>query len=115
MLGPNESKDVNARRENPGGDEGIYLNDLASGAVVEIATAHHNYRLVKNADTHVRISGHPTFCPSPIEVEIEGSMANGRPAKPKPGFIGRGMHLIFKHPVFDLVTTSQIREIHKIH
>ena len=114
MLHPNASKDINLPAANSGSDEGSYLNDLACGDVVELATAHHNYRLVKRADTHVRISGHPTFCPDPIEVEIEGSLGNGRPAKPKPGFIGRGMHLTFKHPNFDLVTTSQIREIHKL-
>ena len=114
MLHPNVSKDINLPVANPGSDEGFYLNDLVRGDVVELATTHHNYRLVKRADAHVRISGHPTFCPDPIEVEIEGSLGNGCPANPKPGFIGRGMHLIFKHPVFDLVTTSEIREIHKL-
>jgi hypothetical protein len=114
MLHPNVIKNINLPAANPGIDEGFYLNDLARGDVIELATAHHNYRLVKRADTHVHISGHPMFCPDPIEVEIEGSFGNGAPAKPKPGFIRRGMHLIIKHPVFDLVTTSQIREIHKL-
>jgi hypothetical protein len=112
MLDPYVSK-VNLPAANARSDEGFYLNDLARGDVVELATARHNYRLVKRAGTHVFISGHPTFCPDPIEVEIEGSLGNGCPGKPTPGFIGRGMHLIFKHPVFDLVTTSQIREIHR--
>jgi len=114
MLQPNASRNTNLPTGNPGSAEGFYLNDLARGDVVEIATAHHKYRLVKRADAHVGISGHPTFCPHPIDVEIEGSFGSGRPAKPKPGFIGRGMHLIFKHPVFNLVTTSEIREIHKL-
>jgi hypothetical protein len=114
MLHPNASNEAKLPSENPGGAEGFYLNDLACGAVVEVATAHHKYRLVKGADAHVGISGHPTYCPHPIDVEIEGSFDRWPPARPKPGFIGCGMHLMFKHPVFDLVTTSTIREIHKI-
>src|SRR5580704_7699265 len=108
MLRPNAREDMNLPTGSPGNAEGLYLNDLARGEVVEIATAHHKYTLVKHADDHAGISGHPTFCPNPIDVEIEGSFGNGRPAKPKPGFIGCGMHLIFKHPVFNLVTTSEI-------
>jgi hypothetical protein len=93
-------------------EEGIYLKDLAEGAVVELETQHHHYTLQKQAGSQVQISGHPTFCPEPIAVQIEGSV-EGRPMMdPKPGYIGRGMHLIFKHPVFDSVTTSRIREIH---
>ena len=94
--------------------EGIFINDLAPGEVVELATKHHHYRLVKEKDAHMRISGHPMFCPDPIDVEVEGSFAERWPSIPKPGFIGRGMHLMFKHPEFDLVTTSEIREVHKL-
>jgi hypothetical protein len=95
--------------------EGIYVTELAQGDVLELATAHHHYRLVKDHDAYFRISGHPMFCPQPTDVEIEGSFADRWPSIPKPGFIGRGMHLMFKHPDFDLVTTSEIREIHKLH
>ncbi len=70
--------------------------------------------LIKRADAHVRISGHPTFCPEPVEVELEGSFGSVPPLNPHPGFIGRGMYLVFKHPVFGEVTTSRIVEIHKL-
>jgi hypothetical protein len=94
--------------------EGCYLNDLADGAVVEIETQYHHYRLIKRAATRVRISGHPTFCPEPVEVEIEGSTVILSPLIPIPGFIGSGMYLILKHPLFGTITTSRIREIHKL-
>ena len=97
-----------------GSEEGLYLGDLAEGAVVEFETQHHHYRLVKRADTHARLSGHPKYCPEPVEVEIEGSFGGRPPSMPHPGFIGRGMCLIFKHPLFDEVTTSRIREIHRL-
>lgn len=94
--------------------DGCYLNDLADGAIVGIETQYHHYKLIKRAATHVLISGHPTFCPEPIEVEIEGSTVILSPLMPIPGFIGSGMYLIFKHPLFGTVTTSRIREIHKL-
>jgi hypothetical protein len=114
MLHPNLNQEIDFRAGQHASDEGFYLNDLARGAIVEIDTQHHHYRLVKRADTHVRISGHPKFCPEPVEVEIEGSFGGRPPLMPNPGFIGRGMYLVFKHPLFDEVTTSRIREIHKL-
>jgi len=98
-----------------GSEEGVYVKDLVEGAVVDIETQHRHYRLIKRADRHMRISGHPTFCPEPVEVEVEGSMAGEFALVPNPGFIGRGMFLVFKHPHFDqLITTSRIREIHRM-
>jgi hypothetical protein len=96
-------------------DEGFYLRDLANGSVVEIETQHRHYRLEKDDDTHVRISGHPTFCPTPTEVKVEGSFAAWPETIPKPGFIGRGMYLAFKRPgIPEVITTSRIREIHLV-
>jgi len=112
MLHPSANLASDFRAERPNGEDGLYLHDLADGAVVEIDTQHSHYKLVKRADSHVCISGHPTFCPEPVEVEIEGSVAGGSTLLPNPGFIGRGMYLMFKHPQFNLVTTSRIREIH---
>jgi hypothetical protein len=114
MNHPNLNWDIDFPTPRPQGEEGFYLDDLAYGAVMEIDTQHHHYRLVKHADTHVRISGHPRFCPQPIEVELEGSFKCGPPLEPHPGFIGRGMYMVFKHPLFNQVTTSRIREIHKL-
>ncbi len=115
MLRPNWKQGIDLPAERLGGGEGLYLNDLACGTVVEIETKHHHYRLVKRADTHVCISGHPKFCPQPVEVEVEGSFGSRRRLNPHPGFIGLGMYLVFKHPLFhDRITTSRIREIHKL-
>lgn len=113
MFPHTDARNEKARRPGPeASEEGVYLKDLAEGSVIELQTQHHHYTLEKRAGSQVQISGHPTFCPEPVSVQIEGSV-EGRPMiDPKPGYIGRGMHLIFKHPVFDSVTTSRIREIH---
>jgi hypothetical protein len=112
MLQSNLHPGDNFSAAHHGKDEGVCLDELAAGAVVEIETQHHHYTLVKDADTHVRVSGHPSFCPKPIEMEMEGSIGSGSPFIPNPGFIGRGMYLVLKHPVFDRIMTSRIREIH---
>ena len=115
MSYPSLSQEIDSPVAQPGRDEGYYLDDLTDGAVVEIETRHHRYRLVKRANNHVLISGHPTVCPEPVEVEIVGSFGSGPPFISHQGFIGgRGMCLVFKHPLFDTVTTSRIREIHKL-
>ena len=87
---------------------------MPDGTVVEIETQHRNYRLVKRADSHVRISGHPTYCPEPVDVVLEGSIPVGSTLVPEPGFIGRGMYLLMKHPTYNWITTSRIRDIHKL-
>ena len=96
----------------PGSDDGVYLEDLPDGATLEVETRHHRYTIVKGAYAQARISGHPMYCPEPVTVEIEGSAGKG-PAL-KPGFIGRGMHLVFEHPTYHTLTTSRITEVHRI-
>ena len=103
-----------SKAPQPATDEGFYVEELAAGTVLELETQHHHYTLVKHGGSEVGISGHPMYCPEPISVQIEGSV-RGRPMLgPRPGFIGRGMYLMFKHPVYDIVRTSRIREIHKL-
>ena len=56
---------------------------------------------------HVRISGHPTICPAPLPVHLDGSMKHRDHIER--GFIGRGMRLMFSRPEEGLsVTTSEI-------
>jgi len=95
-------------------EDGVYLDDLADGTELELETKNHHYRIVKSTRSQARISGHPKICPEPVTVEIEGSSRAGF-AGFKPGFIGRGMHLTFEHPIYRTVTTSRILEIHRLH
>ena len=115
MLHPNLTKSagLSARLQETG--QGVYLKDLAEGAVLNIETQHCQYRLVKGADTHALLSGHPMFCPQPIEVNIEGSIARRQSLVPSPGFIGRGMYLVYKLLGFDrIITTSRILDVRKL-
>jgi hypothetical protein len=60
-------------------------------------------------DYRALISGHPRFCPDPVEVIICGSTWGGSLLKQY--FIGRGMHLEVMHPAHQRIVTSRIVEI----
>lgn len=93
-------------------EEGVSLDDLAVGAVVEAVTGHHTYRLENRGNGDVLISGHPVYCPEPVLVELHGSIGDDQMIKM--WFIGRGMRLVFRHPQFGVVRTSHVREIHEL-
>ena len=115
MPHPNVNQGIDIPAQQPGSVEGFYLGDLAEGAVLDIETQHRRYRLVKRSDTRVDLSGHPTICPEPVEVEFEGSVGNKTMSISNQGFIGPGMCLVFRHPLLNqLITTSRILEVHKI-
>ncbi|HUI42591.1 MAG TPA: hypothetical protein VL523_11535 [Terriglobia bacterium] len=112
MLQSSPAHQIGTEVQDPESADGVYLNDLEDGAVIELETKNHRYTIVKNAATQARISGHPRLCPEPVTVEIGGSAGAG--SELRPGFIGRGLHLIFEHPTYHTVTTSRILDIHKI-
>ena len=91
---------------------GVYLDDLAPGATLEVETQNRSYRLVNRGDGKALISGHPEFCPDPVQVIVDGSNWGG--SMLKMSFIGRGMHLEFRHPAFQTIVTSRIVDIRSV-
>ena len=92
---------------------GVYLRDLPMDGRLEIRTANTSYTLAKRGDGRVLLSGHPEFCPSPVPVTISGCTWGG--SMLKEAFLGRGMHLEFQHPDYELpITTSRIVEIRQM-
>lgn len=88
---------------------GIHLNDLPVGAVLEVNTANHQYRLENRGDGHVLISGHPEYFPEPLLVYLQGSTW-GTPLL-KCRFIGRGMRMELLHPQRGAIVTSPVQKI----
>jgi hypothetical protein len=91
---------------------GVFLADLPAGATLEVETENHKYNLVNAGGGRAWISGHPDYCPDPIEVTVLGSNWGGSIVKSC--FIGRGMRLEFSHPRHDMVMTSRIRDIRQL-
>jgi hypothetical protein len=87
--------------------EGVSVSALNPGAVIELETKMHRYRIEYLDRDLARISGHPTICPTPLQVHLEGSTKQRDQIER--GFIGRGMRLVFSRPEEGLsVTTSEI-------
>ena len=59
---------------------------------------HHRYIAVLLGGSEAMISGHPEFCPEPVQVAIAGSTWGGSMLKLQ--YVGRGMHLEFRHPEY---------------
>ena len=71
---------------------------------------HHCYTAVLLGGSDALISGHPEFCPDPVQVAIAGSTWGGSMLKLQ--YVGRGMHLEFRHPEYATpIVTSPIQEI----
>jgi hypothetical protein len=89
---------------------GVRLEDLARGSRLEVQTQHRWYTVINCGDGWALISGHPKYCPFPVLVRVLGSNWGGAMLKLR--FIGRSMHLEFKHPEYRTpIITSRIVEI----
>jgi hypothetical protein len=88
---------------------GVLVDDLPTGAVLEVQTASRCYLLQNRGNGKMLISGHPLHCPQPVLVDVDGSTWGK--SMIKTGFIGRGMHLEYRHPTLGVIHTSRICDI----
>src|ERR1700733_4750352 len=89
---------------------GVYLRDLPAEAEIDGVTQNRGCKLVVRSDGSALICGHPEFCPTPVLVRITGSNWGG--SMLKAAFIGRGMHMEFRHPDYQgPIITSRILDI----
>ncbi|HLG97748.1 MAG TPA: hypothetical protein VKX49_15645 [Bryobacteraceae bacterium] len=91
---------------------GFDLDDLPVGAVLEVETGHTTYILENLGNGKVLISGHPTYCPEPVEVEFQGAV--GGPALLELWRIEPGLRMAFQHPKVGTIRTSRVRSVRKI-
>ncbi len=110
---PNLADTVNRNLLRSEIEGGVALRDLAPETTLEVHTQNRVYRLVCRPDGEALISGHPEFCPAPVRVKIHGSNWGG--SMLKLGYIGRGMHLEFRHPDYERpIVTSRIIDIREL-
>ena len=106
---PNFTDQVNRNLAQSEVEGGVHLRDLPPDTVLEVQTTNHLYVIINQGAGKALISGHPKYCPDPVMVQIQGSTWGG--AMLKQCFIGRGMHLEFRHPEYLSVTTSPILDV----
>ncbi|MFZ0805584.1 MAG: hypothetical protein WAN03_05355, partial [Candidatus Sulfotelmatobacter sp.] len=70
---PNLADEVNSGIVQSEIEGGVFLNDLPPSTVLEIQTMHHRYTAVLLGGSEALLSGHPEFCPEPVQVAIAGS------------------------------------------
>jgi hypothetical protein len=92
--------------------EGIALDELAKGAVLEVETRHHVYHLENLGDGRVLISGHPEYCAEPVQAARICSTWGGD--LPRMDFVGQGASLEFWHPLRGLIRTSRIIRVREL-
>jgi hypothetical protein len=91
--------------------EGVQLTDLEKGSMIEIETKSRRYAMEYLGGDRVRISGHPQWCPTPVEARLEGSLRNSGVFEA--GFVGPGMHVVFQRFGDSLpVTTTEVKDLH---
>jgi hypothetical protein len=89
---------------------GVYLKDLPQESELEVQTRNRGYTLKVLSDGQALICGHPEFCPEPVLVRISGSNWGG--SMLKTAYLGRGMHLEYRHPKYrGPIVTSAIVDI----
>ena len=88
---------------------GIRLDALQVGEKLQLATKNRIYVIENRGNDEMLISGHPKYCPQPTLVKLYGSTEGWTTLRP--GFIGQGMYLEFRHPELGPVRTSRIEEI----
>ena len=107
---PNLGDEVNRNIVQSEIEGGVFLEGLPPDTVLQIRTQHHFYTALLLGEGAALISGHPQYCPQPVQVTIAGSTWGGSMLKVR--FIGRGMHLEFHHPAYSTpIVTSPIQEI----
>jgi hypothetical protein len=112
MFAPhsNLSDQVNSNIVQSEIEGGVFLEGLPPDTVLQIRTQHHFYTALMLGEGSALISGHPQYCPEPVQVTIAGSTWGGSMLKMR--FIGRGMNLEFHHPGYSTpIVTSPIQEI----
>ena len=78
---PNLADEVNRGIIQSEIEGGVFLNDLPPSTVLEIQTMHHRYTAVLLGGSEALLSGHPEFCPEPVQVAIAGSTWGGLDAE----------------------------------
>lgn len=107
---PNLSDEVNRHIAQSEIEGGVSLRELQPGTTLQIHTRNTCYMVLILHGTMALISGHPLYCPRPVLVRICGSTWGGSMLKLH--FVGRGMHLEFRHPEYHTpIITSPIQEI----
>jgi hypothetical protein len=61
--------------------ERVDLKNLRAGSLIDIETKSRHYLIECLGGDIIRISGHPEYCPQPVQAHLEGVIERGRRMK----------------------------------
>ena len=106
----NLSDEINSAIVQSEIEGGVHFRNLPEPATLEVKTQNREYTLIVRHDGTAWIWGHPEFCPEPVLVKVNGSNWGGSMIKAH--YLGRGMHMEFRHPAYPgCIVTSKIIDI----
>ncbi len=108
MGHPNLSDEINRNIENSEAAGGLFVKDIPINGSAFVWTKNRRYKISKDANGLLYISGHPRYCPESTPCTINGSTWGG--SMLKIGFIGRGMHMEFVTS-YGQITTTIIQDV----
>jgi hypothetical protein len=88
---------------------GVFLEETPEGSKVEVSTANHGYVIERAGERTAFISGHPEYCPNPIQVELKGT--RWLDSEIKKCYLAPGMRLQFVTHAGLSVLTSPIEAV----
>src|SRR5271170_2777584 len=89
--------------------EFVDCKSLARGSMIEVETKTRHYRIECLGGNAIRISGHPEYCPDPVQAQLHGSV--DKEGTFSLGLIGRGMRLMVFLNDRRPVTTSRVLHV----
>jgi hypothetical protein len=91
--------------------ETVDCADLKAGSWIDVETKSRHYQIECLGGNAIRISGHPHYCPTPVEARLEGSITDeGRLER---GVIEPGTRLLFVVENRLPVTTSRVLHVRR--
>jgi hypothetical protein len=97
--------DDRADRPHPNDEVLVNLDALAVGTVVEVRTYNRTYVLEYRGSGRATITGHPQYCPKPVEITLLGAA---------PFVLRRGRSIVYWHPDFGWTRTSPIQDARQV-
>ncbi len=87
----------------------IDCTNLAKGSVLDIETKTRHYRIECLGGGAINISGHPEYCPEPVEANLQGSV--DKQGELTSGLIVRGKYLRFLLKDHRPITTTRVMRL----
>jgi hypothetical protein len=87
----------------------LNCNDLPPGSLIDVETKSRHYHIECLGGTAIRVSGHPDYCPEPVQASLQGSV--DQEGTLEVGSIGCGMRMIFLLDDVRPITTSSVLHV----